>query len=194
MSTMMPAEIRGLTLWRPWDQAFYTPAGVGPGPKLVENRDTWWPYRFTGQMQDGTAEALPDRPLWIALHAGQKLDKQALAWIRQLGLPGFVPGPSGVITGVVRLVRVIDVDWIGREGREDPNLRRLAPYAFGRYSWEVGDTIRLPEPVPCTKAQGVRCFQGLWTLPPPVLEQVRDQAGAARLLHAPGSEVPCDLI
>jgi len=50
----------------------------------------------------------------------------------------------------------------------------------GPVAWDLQDLVILPEPVACTPAQDAKCFQGLWVLPPAVLDQVREQWRRAR--------------
>jgi len=49
----------------------------------------------------------------------------------------------------------------------DPVLR--SQWYHGPHGWVMRDRILLPEPVPCCGAQG------LWNVPPTVLDQIRDQ-------------------
>ena len=81
----MPAPIRGLTLWRPWQAAFLMPERLGrPGPKRVENR-TWYPRWACLAMSNGMAYARTGRPLYLALHAGRQRDREALEELRTGG-------------------------------------------------------------------------------------------------------------
>jgi hypothetical protein len=170
LDTQDMVEFRGLTLHRPWPETFYLPENSTPGPKRVENRAGWWPRAFTLPMQNGIAEKREDRTLWLALHSGGKLDTEALSWIQNLGLPDFQGGAGGVITGVTKLKRVLDIETLGFQ---HPLVVNLSPWVFGRYAWEVEETRQLSQPIPCTRASGVKCFQGLWRLPPRILEQLR---------------------
>lgn len=176
----MAGEIRGLTLWRPWGSLLFVaedPAHPEAPPKLVENRP-WFPRRVCQPMRAGIALALPGQPLWLAIHNGLHryvqawADAQAL-WRRpeyrsRRALDGSVPRPgeAGLIVGVCRLARVLDVEALGPD---HPEVRCHGSWIHGPFAWEVADRVLLPTPVACRGAQG------LWKLPPDVLEQVRQQ-------------------
>ena len=165
-------QIRGLTLWRPWPQAFLFSERPGlPAPKRVENRP-WWPKWATAPMRDGVAlGATGEHALWLALHAGQHVDtKSTCALLRHRGVE-LQPGPAGVIVAVCRLARVLDVEWL--DSRWSDDLDRHYPWISGPYAWEVDQVTALAAPVPCKGAQG------LWTLPPGVLAEVRRQWATA---------------
>jgi hypothetical protein len=163
----MPAELRGLTLWRPWPECFL----LGHRPKRVENRP-WYPQWAMGPWQTGVACGLHDSQLWLALHAGQRLDREALQDLRQVA-PELQEGRPGEIVAVCWLARVLDVEELHRlseaSGHLAEEIVRNLPWICGPYAWEVDQVRALPEPVPCKGAQG------LWKLPPEVLEQVRRQ-------------------
>lgn len=166
-------DMRGVTLWRPWPGAFLLERRPGrPGPKECENRDSWWPRQWTRPMEGGVAEADPARPLQLAIHAGQRSDRGALSAIRSWGFPEMQAGEAGVIVCVARLVRVLDVAVLTLR---HPLLRALAPWASGRFVWQVGDVRRLREPVSCGTADGVGTFQGLWRMPDAVRARVEAQ-------------------
>lgn len=166
-------DMRGLTLWRPWPQAFLLERRPGrPAPKCCENRDTLWPQQWTAPMQGGVADADPARPLRVAIHAAQKIDRGALSQVRALGFPELQTGEPGVIVCVVRLVRVLDVAVLTLR---HPLLQALLPWASGRFVWQVDNVQRLREPVRCGTADGVGLFMGLWRLPDAVRRQVEDQ-------------------
>lgn len=168
-----PDDMRGVTLWRPWPGAFLLERRPGrPGPKDCENRDRLWPQQWTKPMEDGVAEADLARPLLVAIHAGQKVDRGALTAIRSLGFPEAQVGEAGAIVCVARLVRVLDVAVLTLR---HPLLRALAPWASGRFVWQLGDVRRLREPVPCGTADGVGLFMGLWRVPAAVRGRVEAQ-------------------
>ena len=174
--TIHVGEIRGLTLWRPWAAAFLQRASrvywtdgteTTIRPKRVENRD-WYPKWAVRPMVGGVAEARPDSPLHIALHAGCTLDREALASLRADGWAELGPGAPSLIVGICRLVRVLDYDELGMM---HPLVQPHAAWAVGRYLWEVDDVQPLAEAVDCKGAQG------LWKLPAGIEEQVRSQIG-----------------
>lgn len=143
----VPVDVvpRGVTLIRPWAWA------VACAGKDVENR-TWEPWR----------SAIGG---WLAIHAGQKWDEAALAWIRErvdarcLPLPAKSEDPSGVIVAVAQLGAIL--------------TSSDSPWFTGPFGWRLDNVVRLPAPVPCKGAQG------LWQLPADVLARVR--AGVEQL-------------
>lgn len=151
--------LQALTLWRPWDHS------IVHGPKRVENRP-WRPPRSV----IGTD---------IALHAGQTYDKKGAAFIRSLGhvLPPAAEHRAGVIVGVVRIVRAVNLDRIedallatmgtGNQPAKDPV--EDDPWAFGPWVWVLDNVRPLATPVPCKGAQG------LWPVPPDVEAEIRKQ-------------------
>lgn len=156
----MTAEIRGLTLHRPWGRCFLLPPSKVAGPKRVENR-TWYPRWACQAMHRGIAHAWRERVLWLALHGGQKLDREALDQVRILGWPDLHPGEPGQIVAVCRLARVLDVQALGHRHAE---VTAHGWWARGPYLWEVDRVVELPDPVPCRGAQG------LWRLPQVALD------------------------
>lgn len=147
-------RIRGLTLWRPWPWAFTH------ADKRVENRP--WPA-----------------PRWIvggyvALHAGKTFDKDAARDMHDhcyTAAADNVPTdpaahPDSVIVAVARVTGCHVHIGAPPKGTEP------IPWAFGPYVWELPDVVTLGEPVPCRGAQG------LWKLPPDVLERVAAQMPA----------------
>lgn len=161
----MSANIRGLTLHRPWQSAFLLPEppAFGPAPKRVENRG-WWPKWATAPMRDGVAlAAVGEHALWLALHAGQHVDAEALCAMHHRGVVLNV-GRAGEIVAVCRLARVLDVELLSDLRPEE--IDRHHPWICGPYAWEVDQFTALPEPVTCRGAQG------LWHLRPAALEQV----------------------
>lgn len=151
--------IRGLTLWRPWS------GSIVHGPKRIENRG-WAP-----------SQQLVDRGLWIAIHGGSKWDRDGaefltahwtiaasvvmLAGERTYDILDERQWPARAISkGIVGVARVRRAVPAG-----DPAVR-TDPFAFGPFCWMLEDVRALPEPIPCKGAQG------LWVLPPEVLERV----------------------
>lgn len=79
-------DLRALTLWRPWDEC------IVMGPKDIENRTWKPPQSIIGK--------------FIAIHAGQKYDKNAAVEMVEQKLwspPSPATCPHSVIKGVVRV-------------------------------------------------------------------------------------------
>ena len=136
---------RGLTLIRPWAWA------VASAGKDVENRTWVAPRVAVGG--------------WLAIHAGQKWDAEAVAFIRarvdttRRDVPTKEADTSGAIVAVAQLAEVLTAS--------------ESPWFSGPYGWRLDNVVQLPAPVPCKGAQG------LWSLPSDVLANVR--AGVERL-------------
>lgn len=94
---------------------------------------------------------------WIAIHAGkQKPTEESLAMVEML-TPELVPEDLtlGAIVGVARLDRAVkEMD---------------SPWFAGPVGWVFSAARKLDTPVPCKGAQG------LWHLPQPIAESVREQ-------------------
>lgn len=123
--------------------------------KRVENRP-WAPWaRVIGQT--------------IALHATKaRVDEHAAAaFIANLihTLPPLDSLPRGAIVGTARVA--------GYVTRSDD------PWFFGPFGWVLEDVTALAEPIPC------RGMQGLWPVPPEVVDRIA--AGVA----AAGGVSPC---
>lgn len=117
--------VRGLTLARPW------PATIVAGPKRVENRG-WKP-----------TETFPVGSL-LALHAGLKWDRDAIAFIRRLWPQLDVDPahhPFGAIVGVAEFL-----------GATRPVFSHGGPWAFGAWCWDLGRVIALEKGIPATGA------------------------------------------
>lgn len=147
----VPVDVvpRGVTLIRPWAWA------VACAGKDVENRTWEAPRAAVGG--------------WLAIHAGQKWDADAVPWIRgrvdsrRVGVPAKDEDRSGVIVAVAQLGAVV--------------TSSDSPWFVGPFGWRLDNVVRLPSPVPCKGAQG------LWQLPAGVLDQVR--AGVEQLREVP---------
>lgn len=149
--------MKSLTLIRPWDYAILH---LG---KDVENR-SWAPWD----------SCLDQR---IAIHAGMKLDGDAIHWITctlELDLPPELC--SGAIVGTVLLsgwVSPYSHRGLTEQEREAARKSRWRnPDAT--VQWVLREPIAFREPIPC------RGRQGLWTLPPDVEAQVLEQERIAR--------------
>lgn len=124
--------MRALTVWQP-----YATAILQHG-KDIENRPWKPPVDLYGKR--------------IAIHAGLRIDRAALAEAADAGYPLPDTIPTGVLLGVVRLVGAHHADTC-RCG--------CSPWADAdRWHWELADPRLLPTPVPC------RGLQRLWTVPP----------------------------
>jgi hypothetical protein len=169
------ASILGLTLKRPWPWLICDPDEVlGRARKPVENR-TWKP-------------AAHHIGSYIAIHAGQGWDKDAIPWITKtlrdawghehLGIADKVGHPAGVIVGVAKLVGVAHQEEPGGEvsivlGEGDALSVAADPWFVGPYGWLL-DGITPIKPVECNG------MLGLWALPDDVLGDVRAAYAAAR--------------
>lgn len=130
---------RALSLWQPWAWA------VASGHKPIENRG-WKPRNAMNT--------------WIAIHAGMRVDKDAIATVRDV--TGEDPVlDHGVILGIARLVDVIPAG--ARESELDEHER---VWFNGPYGWRFDAAIQFSDPVPC------RGYQSLWTLKPSVRNQI----------------------
>lgn len=144
--------MKALTIHQPWNWL------IAHGHKPVENR-IWWPPRGTV----GTR---------IALHAGKKLDRDALP-----NLAEDYPLPEDYVLGAVEAVATV-AGWVddARRGVRAPGTDMAVIEAgrdhdlyCGPVGWVLIDVVALPEPVPC------RGFQKLWTLPSDVEHAVLAQ-------------------
>ncbi len=171
----MKYQLQALTLTQPWAHAI---AHLG---KRIENRTWAPPTRMLGR--------------WMAIHAGKKLDREALEDLvieRAQYTPAEVVGAEitvrgmaqGAILAVARLDgwvrgggvsdherRVLATSWAGAE----PELVKRAEEATrdrwwaGPVGWVFGDVVRLAEPVPHVGAQG------LWVVSPEACRAIRAQ-------------------
>lgn len=163
--------MRALTIRQPWAWA------VICGGKDVENRAANFPAGYRG---------------WVAVHAGLKDDLSGLshpavvAALRKVGVIDsresacFSAAPRGAVVGAARVVGAHLITGELADGRQCsqsvPEVvgayrARCSPWAdpFSVWHVELADAVALPVPVPC------RGQLGLWTLPPDVEAQVREQ-------------------
>lgn len=129
--------MKALTLWRPWPQA------IVHGSKRLENR-IWAPPKWIVGKR-------------IALHSGQRYDRDGASWMHCEGL--YAPAapsecPAGVVVGTAIVAGVV--------------THSKDPWFCGPYGWVLQDVRALSVPVPCRGAQG------LWNLPPDVERRVRE--------------------
>ncbi|WP_412027884.1 hypothetical protein [Deinococcus yunweiensis] len=164
---MTQQSIKGLTLTHPWAWC------IAHAGKDVENR-RWRPERQGGQVGMYLAihgGAVPGKntgkreearmDLAAALRTMLLLD-QAFPFtdhqISALSMGRYVPGEEDYfvpgIVAVARLTGVSETD--------------TSPWSmFGQYHWQLADLLTLSEPIPHRGAQG------LWTIEPDALEQLR---------------------
>lgn len=141
---MSRAEIRGLTLWRPWVWS------IVHASKRIENRPWAPPRSIIGQ--------------FVALHAGKHWDYDGATRIVQVH-PEMPRTADLHPVGIVGVARVVDVITSASSGLPKSQWH----WYFGPFGWLLEEVIALPKPVPCRGAQG------LWPLPPNVLDAVRAQ-------------------
>lgn len=125
------------------------PVLILDGRKPIENRT--WPTRFRG---------------YIAIHAGKSRewldgDEEGVYGIRESDMV------FGAIVGVAKLVACLDIkkpetwgEWSYLQWHEHTN---------GPWCWVLEDVRRLPMAIPHRGAQG------LWPVPEPIVEQMREQ-------------------
>lgn len=119
--------MKAITLWQPWAWL------IARGDKRVENRSWRPPQSLIGQR--------------IAVHAGKRVDKSAIAHLRDLGIALPAAYPLGMVVATATL----------REARRIERIPRgeLTLWHSGPWCWELEDVEALrPEP-----AMG---HQGLW--------------------------------
>lgn len=152
--TLFPSDdfdIRGLTFWRGWCEAIVRPVPPGataPGPKRIDNRPRA-PGARVGH--------------WLAIHAGQTIDTEGLAWMRDTYGYTWTAADCvrpGFIVGVARVVGFVD------HGER--------PWYFGP-TWQGRRNFGwLLDRVQSFEADPIACkgALGLWVLPPDVLAEV----------------------
>ena len=150
----MKAQIKGLTLHRPWGYA------IARLDKRVENR-SWACWLKPGD--------------YIAIHNGQKWDKNASRFIREMGDSETKSDAEINTPGMIIAVARFD----GNIKDEDPGR---SPWFFGPYGWLLSEVVEI-EPV-LAKGQ-----QGLWNLPEAVLQSVRLNHKKARETDAYGQKL-----
>ncbi len=121
--------------------------------KRIENRNWTPPAHLVGEV--------------IAIHAGKKLDLEALEDLQQRGYEIPDELPAKAVVAVARLVSVVEV--------APPESHPQRQWWIGPYGWILDDVVALPSPVPC------RGYQRLWNLPSDVAEAVYEQWGKAEV-------------
>ena len=136
-------RILGLTLIQPWAWA------IAHAGKRLENR-TWRPWCPIGT--------------YLAIHAGQRVDREAVADLQGVGVKVPLTLPTSAIVAVARLVGTCDDTGVPGD--------QLMWWA-GPVGW-VLDRVVAVEPLPCAGRQG------LWELPAALLAPLRERWRAAR--------------
>lgn len=134
--------MHALTIHQPW--AFC----IAQDTKRIENR-RWPPTKWIIGKR-------------LAIHAGKKLDEDAMHWLRDRGLD--VPLRSSLPMGTVVAVAKV-LGWTDHLRSSHPQAKWFA----GPCGWVLDEVVALPQPVVC------RGYQKLWRLPQDVEEQVRVQ-------------------
>jgi hypothetical protein len=132
--------MKALTLWQPWATA------IAEFGKRIENRG-WRPPRWI----------IGER---IAIHAGKRLDKDA---VEDLCFDFDIDAPRFIRGAVVAVATV--KGWVDSIGEDHPQSR----WFCGPFGWVFDDVVALREPAPC------RGHQKLWNLPAAVEAAVRGQ-------------------
>lgn len=124
--------MRALTVWQPYATA------IMQHGKDIENRP-WAPPAGLYRQR-------------IAIHAGLRINRVAVAAAAAAGdvLPD--PLPTGALLGLVRIV--------GAHHADTCDCACSAWAEPGCWHWELADPRPFPTPVPC------RGYQRLWTVPP----------------------------
>jgi activating signal cointegrator 1 len=125
------------------------PVLILDGRKPIENRT--WPTRFRG---------------WFAIHAGKSRewlsgDEERIYGIRESDMV------FGAIVGVAKLVACLDINKPETWG--EWSYLKWHEHANGPWCWVLEDVRKLREPIP------YRGAQGLWPVPEPIVEQMREQ-------------------
>ncbi len=145
--------MRALTLWQPWAWA------MSIGLKRIENR-SWEP------------------PAWLlgehfALHASMKWDRASHETLEGALIPRAqepdVPDRLELVYGAVVATCRLSLVVTSADAAEKHAGFDQRRWFMGPYGWVVGDVRQLAAPVSC------RGYQGLWNLPPDVLEKVQAQ-------------------
>lgn len=137
-------KILGITLVQPWAWC------IASAGKRVENR-TWRPWCPVGT--------------YLAIHAGSKVDKEAVAELRSEG----IEVPTALVLGAIVAVGQLEGVAVSDTGVPDDQ----AKWWSGPVGWCLDNVVPI-EPVLC------KGKQGLWRLDPAVLDQVRSRWDVAR--------------
>ena len=131
--------MKAITLWQPWAYA------ICHLVKRVENRRWSPPTSLIGQR--------------IALHAGARLDREALEFLRHEGyaVPNDVPHKAIVAVATLASVATWQIGAVPTEHRR---------WYCGPYGWVLSAVTVLAEPIPCNGAQG------LWAVPEAIEKQI----------------------
>lgn len=162
--------MKALSLSQPWCWSLFDPIA----DKDCENRSWPPPINLIGQMiAIHAAQSWDDKPLYRP--RGYKENGQVvigeprtpIGYLLSLGID-HMPGrhdlyAQGQIIGVAVIDRVVT---------DDKTLAsKTKRWFFGPYGWLIPDRRKLATPLPC------KGKQGLWTVPPPLEEQIHQQLG-----------------
>jgi hypothetical protein len=123
--------MQALTVYQPWATLLVR------GMKQYETRG--WSTTYRGK---------------LAIHAGKRVTQEGRDICEQLGLD-FNSLPLGAIIGIAEL---IDVHWTHDVQLDWPE-NILGDFRKGRFAWQLGKRLELPEPIPCAGARQ------LWDVP-----------------------------
>lgn len=141
--------MKALPLWQPWASL------VAVGAKKVETRHWPAPAYLIGQ-RVAIHATKTKRELWIV---GTQPFHRRLRDARDAGTLVFIDGelPLGAIvaTAVVDATVPMDLAYVRRMAREDPDEQAFGHYAEGRWAWLLRDVQPLAEPVPFKGSQGI---------------------------------------
>lgn len=174
----MTDRFPALTVWQPWATAAVVDR---PDRKTPENR-TWPP----------PSTLTP--PFRLAVHAGQRVDRDAMRDRRVLEVVGTDAAlPTGAVVGFVTVTGAHQAAECAQRSYPCPMCMDLSGplcgacggsgYAVsycsrwampGQYHWTLDDPLELDRPWPC------RGRQGIWYLPAEAARQMEEEARAAR--------------
>lgn len=176
----MDKVIRGLTLRHPWAYAI---RDLG---KNVENRSWAAPKNMIGQYIAIHGGAVPKganleqahyewHDIANGLNSGTLTKHLALDVRNEIKFRlGRLKGKdTGISVGQVIIPGIVAVakleSCLKLNDLDSSHELHQNPWAFGPWCWVLTDIVRLEQPIPCKGAQG------LWELPPDVLEAVRGE-------------------
>lgn len=156
--------MKAITLWQPWATL------IAIGQKRIETRS--WSTKHRGLIAIHAAKWEPSRSpdrcddVTFAATGAPFAAVLTAAGIHVSDLASGAIVAVATLTGIAKTEDI--VQW--SQGLLKHEIE-FGNYTSGRFGWVLQDLVRLPEPVPC------RGFQRLWTVPPDVERQVREQMG-----------------
>lgn len=152
--------MKAITLWQPYASL------VALGAKPYETRS--WPTAYRGLLAIHAAKRWTNDLAFCTSSLPCSLIKRLLAeydWhlLARMG----TTLPLGAVVAVATLDTIERTEEV--RGWLSPARGATGDFSDDRWAWRLSNVLRLPEPVPCRGAQG------LWTLPPSVLERVEAQ-------------------